>query len=141
MPRRSRSLLSRVTMETVEISRARRFSQGLMAFFEDSRPGRAPFLNAPPVVLWLIGVMLAFHAARVYAPGTLPDDIVEQYGLVPLRYAEAFSSGGVGLRDMFDLTAPFVGYLFLHGDFAHVGINSLWLLAFGPIVARRLKTV
>jgi membrane associated rhomboid family serine protease len=25
----------------------------------------------------------------------------------------------------------------LHGDWAHVGINSLWLLAFGPIVARR----
>jgi len=25
----------------------------------------------------------------------------------------------------------------LHNDFTHLAINSLWLLAFGPIVARR----
>ena len=111
-----------------------------MAFFEDSRPGRAPFLNAPAVVLWLIGLMLAFHAARVYAPGAWPDDVLLQYALVPQRYAEVFASGGIGPRDVFDLVVPFAGYLFLHGDFVHVGINSLWLLAFGPIVARRLKT-
>lgn len=111
-----------------------------MAFFQDSRPGRAPFLNAPPVVLWLIGLMLAFHAARVFAPGAWPDDMLLRYALVPERYADAFSSGAWSLRDLFDLSVPFVGYLFLHGDFTHVGVNSLWLLAFGPIVARRLGT-
>src|SRR5215831_18898639 len=141
MPRRSRSLLSRVTMETVEISRARRFSQGLMAFFQDSRPSRAPFLNAPPVVLWLIAAMLAFHAARVFAPGAWPDEVLLRYALIPQRYAQALSGGGLGPRELFDLLAPFVGYLFLHGDFTHVGVNSLWLLAFGPVVARRLGTV
>ena len=34
-----------------------------------------------------------------------------------------------------------VSYMFLHGDFAHVGINSLWLLVFGPPVAQRLGTL
>ena len=30
--------------------------------------------------------------------------------------------------------------MFLHGNYTHVGVNSLWLLAFGPIVAKRLGT-
>ncbi len=30
--------------------------------------------------------------------------------------------------------------MFLHGDYTHLAVNSLWLLAFGPIVAKRLKT-
>jgi membrane associated rhomboid family serine protease len=111
-----------------------------MAFFQNSRPGRAPFLNAPPVVLWLIGLMLALHAARVYAPASWQEDILLRFALIPERYAEAFSSGVSGLNDLFDLLVPFVGYTFLHGDFVHVGVNSLWLLAFGPIVARRLGT-
>ena len=32
---------------------------------------------------------------------------------------------------------PFVSYMGLHNDLTHLVINSLWLLAFGPIVARR----
>ena len=32
---------------------------------------------------------------------------------------------------------PFVSYMGLHNDLTHLAINSLWLLAFGPIVARR----
>src|SRR6202012_293891 len=28
-------------------------------------------------------------------------------------------------------------YMFLHNDYTHLAINCLWLLAFGPIVARR----
>jgi membrane associated rhomboid family serine protease len=31
-----------------------------------------------------------------------------------------------------------ITYQFLHADLTHVGFNSLWLLVFGPIVARRL---
>jgi len=65
-----------------------------------------------------------FHAARVFAPGAWPDDVLLRFALVPARYAEAVSSGGLSLKDLFDLVAPFIGYLFLHGDFTHVGINS-----------------
>ena len=141
--RRSRSVASRVkviTGGTLADHRRVGFHKELMAFFQDSRPGRAPFLNAPPVVLWLIAVMLAFHAARVFAPGAWPEDVLLRYAFVPGRYADAVSSGALSLRDVFDLSAPFLGYLFLHGDFTHVGVNSLWLLAFGPIVVRRLGT-
>ena len=107
-----------------------------MAFFQDNRRSREPFLNAPPTVLWLIGLLLATHVLRVFLPDGWPDIIVEKYALIPARFAEATAQGLHG--QIFDLSTTFISYMFLHGDFAHVGINSLWLLVFGPIVARRL---
>jgi membrane associated rhomboid family serine protease len=111
-----------------------------MAFLQDNRPSRTPFLNAPPTVLWLIGLLLVTHALRVFLPGSLPDDILVEYSLTPARYAAALArampaDGALGLL------IPFITYMFLHADFTHVGINSLWLLVFGPIVARRLGTL
>jgi membrane associated rhomboid family serine protease len=110
-----------------------------MAFFQDNRPSREPFLNAPPTVLWLIGLLLAAHTVRVFLPGNLPDDLISDYALMPARYAAA-AAQGVMPGGVLGLVVPFITYMFLHADFTHVGINSLWLLVFGPIVARRLRT-
>jgi membrane associated rhomboid family serine protease len=110
-----------------------------MAFFQDNRPSREPFLNAPPTVLWLIGLLLAAHAVRVFLPGNLPEAIISEYALMPERYAAA-AAQGVMPGGVLGLIVPFITYMFLHADFTHVGINSLWLLVFGPIVARRLRT-
>jgi membrane associated rhomboid family serine protease len=109
-----------------------------MAFFQDSRPSREPFLNAHPAVVWLIGVMLAAHAVRVLLPGAWPEDILDDYAFTPVRFDALLHGASVGL---FSLAVSFITYMFLHADITHVGINSLWLLAFGPIVARRLGTV
>jgi len=106
-----------------------------MAFLQDNRPSREPFLNAPPTVLWLIGLLLATHVMRVFLSGSLPDDILIEYSLTPARYATGSADGVLGQL------VPFITYMFLHADFTHVGINSLWLLVFGPIVARRLGTL
>jgi membrane associated rhomboid family serine protease len=38
---------------------------------------------------------------------------------------------------LWERAVPFVSYMGLHGSWAHLIINCLWLLAFGPIVARR----
>ena len=108
-----------------------------MAFFQENRPAREPFLNAPPTVLWLIALLLLTHVARILLPGNLPDDILERYALVSLRYAMA-AAGHVGPNGFQNLAVPFVSYMLLHGNFTHVGLNSLWLLVFGPIVVRRL---
>jgi membrane associated rhomboid family serine protease len=67
----------------------------------------------------------------------VPDDIVRDYALTPARYAAAFSQG-LPPEGVLGLAVPFVSYMFLHGDFTHVGINCLWLLVFGPIVVRRV---
>ncbi|MGQ0740950.1 MAG: rhomboid family intramembrane serine protease [Alphaproteobacteria bacterium] len=107
-----------------------------MAFFQDSRPAREPFLNAPASVLWLIGALLALHAARAFLPENLANEILINYAFVPARYSGAAAS--VPAASLFDQAVTAVSYIFLHANFTHVIINTLWLLAFGPAVARRL---
>ncbi len=103
-----------------------------MAFLQ-SQPPREPFLHAPASVLWLIGVLVAVHLAVAIAPEAASDNIVTQLAFVPARYAQGGS--------LFTLVVPFVSHMFLHGDFVHLGVNCLWLLVCGPVVARRYGTV
>ena len=99
-----------------------------MAFLH-SGPARQPAFNAPLVVLGLIAVLVVAHGLRVALPAAQSDALIARYAFVPARLLFAGS--------LWDKAVPFVSYMGLHGDWAHVGINSLWLLAFGPIVARR----
>jgi membrane associated rhomboid family serine protease len=69
------------------------------------------------------------------------DGIYFLYGFVPARYSTAFlAHHGINPGSIFDRAIPFVSYIFLHGGWTHVIINSIWLLAFGPVVARRFGT-
>jgi membrane associated rhomboid family serine protease len=108
-----------------------------MAFLQ-SAPPRQPVFRAPAVVLWLIGALVVLHLARISAPGSQPDDLVFQFGLYPLRYSHAFLESRMADHwTLLDRAIPFISYMGLHGSWTHLIINSLWLLAFGPIVARR----
>ena len=105
-----------------------------MAFLQDSRPPSQPLLNAPASVLWLIGAILMAHAVRVLLPRDWADVILTDYAFIPARYAGAADS-------FLQQAIPFVSHIFLHANLGHVLVNSLWLLAFGPVVARRLGAV
>ena len=108
-----------------------------MAFLQSQSP-RQPFFRAPPVVLWLIGGLTLAHAARVMAPAARSREIVYEYALVPARYSRAFlESHMADPGTVWERAVPFVSYMGLHNDWTHLVINCLWLLAFGPIVARR----
>jgi membrane associated rhomboid family serine protease len=112
-----------------------------MAFLQ-SAPPRQPFFRAPPVVLWLIGGLAALHLARVTRPGDQPDNLVYEFGLYPLRYSRAFlESHMANPGTIWERAVPFISYMGLHGSWTHLVINCLWLLAFGPIVARRYGSV
>jgi membrane associated rhomboid family serine protease len=112
-----------------------------MAFLQ-SAPPRQPFFRAPPVVLWLIGGLAVLHLARVTRPGDQPDNIVYEFGLYPLRYSRAFlESHMANPGTILERAVPFISYMGLHGSWTHLVINCLWLLAFGPIVARRYGSV
>ena len=102
-----------------------------MAFFLDAKPARQPFLRAPASVIGLIGVLVAAHIARVLAPAALSDRILNDYALDPIRY-HAYATGSFA-----DRVLPLFGYMFLHANTMHITINCVWLLAFGPLVARR----
>ena len=102
-----------------------------MAFLQSEKT-HEPFLRAPASVLLLIAALILAHVARVLMPTALSDDILTQYAFVPARYAAGADSSGV-----FALAAPFISHMFLHANFTHLAVNCLWLLAFGPVVARR----
>ena len=111
-----------------------------MAFLQ-SQPPRQPFFRAPPVVIWLIGGLTLAHAARVLASDARSRDIVYEYALIPARYSRAFlESHMADPGTWWERAVPFISYMGLHNDWTHLVINCLWLLAFGPIVARRFGT-
>jgi membrane associated rhomboid family serine protease len=113
-----------------------------MAFFQEAKASREPAIKAPIGVLALIGVIVAAHIARISLPEVQSEGLIETYALIPARYvAEAWAAPGRAPVSIWDASVPFVGHLFLHADFLHVGVNCLWLLVAGTPVARRLGTV
>ena len=113
-----------------------------MAFFQESRPSREPFLNAPASVIGLIGIILLAHLARILSSGAVSTQLLEDYALIPARYvASVWAANGGHPVSFLDGALPFVGYMFLHANFLHVGANCLGLLVAGTPVARRFGIV
>lgn len=108
-----------------------------MAFLQ-SDPPRQPIFQAPAIVLWLIGALAAAHGARNFVGAPHAQYLVYEYGLVPACYSrEFFANCLAGIGTTWERIVPFISYMALHSDITHLVINCLWLLAFGPIVARR----
>ena len=105
-----------------------------MAFLAPHAP-RQPIFRAPLVVVLLIAFLVAAHVARTLLPEQQSDEWIARMAFIPARYSlGALSQHGIGLLG---LGFPFLSYMALHNDYTHLAINCLWLLAFGPIVARR----
>jgi membrane associated rhomboid family serine protease len=94
--------------------------------------------NVPPVVAALIAALALVHAARVYLLSARQEiEFLLLFSFIPARYdpdvlAQDALPGG-SAADAW----TFVTYALIHGDVAHLGINAIWLLAFGSAVARR----
>lgn len=84
----------------------------------DREGGRQRAINAPFAVTGLIVLLLASHAARVWSGTSLEPFAATSYDLTHGGYAQ------------------FVTYQFVHGGWAHVLMNSAFVLAFGAPVAR-----
>jgi membrane associated rhomboid family serine protease len=106
-----------------------------MAFLRDGDRTERAF-NVPASVMALIAALVAAHLVRVFLIPGDPMRLLTQYGFIPARAAQNFLNPGG-----FEQALPFVSYMFLHGDLTHLVVNCLWLLAFGPIVARRFGPV
>jgi membrane associated rhomboid family serine protease len=109
-----------------------------MAFFQEGRPAREPFLRVPASVVTLIGLLAAAHIARALSPAATSERLLNDYALDPVIYsAKALTALGVATPSLLERIVPPFSHIFLHADLTHLAINSVWLLAFGPVVARR----
>ena len=102
------------------------------------QPSRQPVFNVPVVVLAILAAMGLVHVF-LYLVLTPPQqthfDIL--FAFIPARYdlevltTESWAVGwGAAVW-------TFVTYAFIHGNLTHLLFNAIWLLAFGPPVARR----
>jgi membrane associated rhomboid family serine protease len=89
---------------------------------------RPPIFNLPPATKGLILANVIVFALMLLMPGALADELTGLLGFVPARYAAP---------DLPALVDP-ITYQFIHGGFAHIGINMLSLAAFGAGVEQRL---
>jgi membrane associated rhomboid family serine protease len=85
-------------------------------------PRREPLFNAPWTVVALVVALLTTHLLRVVL-GIDPDQF-------------ALSRDDLEIRNW----TPLVSYMFVHANWAHVGMNSVFTLAFGAPLARSLGT-
>ena len=119
-----------------------------------------PMFNAPIVVLGLIAVLIGIYAAFNWAPVAIQDRVIRDYAFIPGRLTIAIWPDrlidllkrvntdpaalqqarqirelqvlGGGAKPWTVLT-----YAFMHGSWTHVLLNCVWLVAFGPPIARR----
>lgn len=99
----------------------------------DSR--RQPIFNVPGSVLVMLAILIAIHVVRQFISPEFDSELLFTGSFIPARYGE----GGEQLPggELARWTSPFT-YMLLHADFMHLAMNSVWLLAFGAPVAKRL---
>jgi len=98
-----------------------------------------PAINAPRVVLILAGIMLLIHVGLEIASDDFANRIILTLAFLPARFLSLSELGGRLLPggEIARVTS-FFSYALLHGGWAHLLMNVVWMLAFGSVAARRL---
>jgi membrane associated rhomboid family serine protease len=124
-----------------------------------ARP-REPMFFMPVPVLVLVALLLAIHAALSWASAATQEAAYFDFGFVPGRLtmsiwpdalaqlrahanldADALNAARVWRAIAAAYPGPkpwtLLTYAGLHGSWTHVGLNCVWIVAFGPPIARR----
>ncbi|WP_262031115.1 rhomboid family intramembrane serine protease [Microvirga sp. Mcv34] len=124
---------------------------------------REPILNLPTAISLSLAVLIGIHALRLLLSEETDFTLIIDWAVIPARWSVAF--GGVRIDEVMqalregvpqDTISPLMAlaqyvlaqeegrpwtaltYAFLHGSWAHVLINSVWLAAFGTPIVRRI---
>lgn len=99
----------------------------------NTRPSREPVFNIPAELGWALAGLWIIQIVRTYLLTPQQDTaLLVQTAFIPLRYATPLDQQSLAW-----LWSPLT-YSFLHGGFLHIFVNSIWMVAFGAVVARRL---
>jgi membrane associated rhomboid family serine protease len=96
----------------------------------------------PAVVTVSVACLLAIHFIREYLLS--PDDglwVTLAFAFIPARITAAADIAAVLPGGQAAETWSFLTYALLHADWGHVGLNCVWLAAFGSPVAWRFGPV
>jgi membrane associated rhomboid family serine protease len=119
-----------------------------------------PIFSIPAVVVVLVGLLLAIHGGLTYFGAAAQDAAFRDWAFIPGRLTITLWPSRLGevLARINDNQAALeqamlirhfnvlnggakvwtlATYALLHGSWAHVGVNCIWLVAFGPPIARR----
>ena len=123
---------------------------------------RETFFNAPPIILAIALALTCIHLAALASPVLGFDAALREFAFLPGRWSLALWPEGLGrvladanhdpnaleqadalrhfdvLDDGAKLWSVFT-YALLHGSTAHVGLNVVWLVAFGAPAARAMS--
>lgn len=101
-------------------------------------PPPEPVFNLPRIVRSLALLLIGIYAADWFLmPMSSRIEVLLAYGFLPARYlpdaVELYQlPGGEGAK-----VWSFLTYAFLHGSWAHLFVNVMWMVVFGSAVARR----
>jgi membrane associated rhomboid family serine protease len=130
----------------------------------DGAKPREPIFFVPFVVAALVVALLAIHGVLTQTSAATQDAVVRELAFLPGRLTLSIWPDRLGellarvntdpsaleqaatLRHYRALEGgaklwTVLSYALLHGSWAHVAVNSIWLIAFGPPVARRFGSL
>ena len=102
------------------------------------RAGSEPVFNVPRVITAILALLIGIHALREFVLSDNENiEFLLLFAFIPVRYdasvlAMGSMPGGLGAEAW-----TFVTYALIHGDWIHLSVNGVWLLAFGSPIARR----
>ncbi len=102
-------------------------------------PGKKqPAINLPPVITALVAIFIIVHAARVYLLSPEQDfQVILQFAFIPAFFTFPLDQVPYPASRYWS----YISYAFLHGDWTHVFVNLLWMVAFGSAVAKRFGSM
>ncbi|MFK5979364.1 MAG: rhomboid family intramembrane serine protease [Rhizobiaceae bacterium] len=97
-----------------------------------------PMMNVPPIMTIFIALLIGIHAMREFFFSALLNlKTLLAFSFIPARYSPNMPEFPYPLAELW---SP-VTYALLHGDWGHVVMNVIWMLAFGAIIAKRVGEV
>lgn len=113
----------------------------------DSQIKRPPIINAPlPLTVFAV-VLVVLHGLRVFAPQSFQIEVLYHGALFPERFwgwtdGQVMTPSGVpAYPGVLAALAPFVLSALLHGDWFHVILNAVFLIAIGKPVLEILTVL
>ncbi len=95
---------------------------------------RKRLFNVPGVVLLLVLATIGAFVALFLIPLKTAQTLALVAAVVPKKFVAGAAANGGWLS----MLSPLISHIFVHAGVMHIALNSLWLLAFGAPVARRL---